>query len=266
MGIRKWDNPISGKVLHWIMSQEYTNSGDLSGESAVVTGAAGQIGTATCFALADSGADVIAADTREVVDDVATENLRNYSNSIQYYYCDVTQPEHLEDLRREATLGNNGVDILITADNVISYHNIKEMSERTWEKEIGVILTGTFLSIKEFYPYLTESNPGRIICVGLNPIESGKLNLSPSTAAAFGGVHSIVRNISETGEADGVVVNAVALKPMNRGVGKTEEDFSGYDPKEENEIAEAILQLALGDAGGQTGEILNVTGNELRET
>lgn len=145
------------------------NDFDLSGNVAIVTGAAGLLGREHCRALADAGATVIAADLDEHVAKHVAEEL-GLANGIG---LDVTNPGSVASLR-DAVLQTHGtIDVLVNNaavnDMVENPTLASELSRfekyplSLWKRVMDVNVTGVFLCCQHIAPVMANQGRGSII-------------------------------------------------------------------------------------------------------
>lgn len=243
--------PVSGPV-------------DLSGTTAVVTGAAGAIGRATCDALAREGADVVATDVTEGGLDEAAALVEARGREATTVRADVTDPDAVGRLHDRATDAGD-VGIVATVHGIVSRAGLSEMTLDEWRTQLDVNLTGTMLVVRAFWEDLHDREYGKVVCVGSVAGQVGGVISGPNYVASKAGVHGLVRWLARAGAADAVYANAVAPGPV---WSPMTEDEPGYDDGmtplarlgEPEDIAEAIVFLAGQGSNWITGTTLDVNG------
>src|SRR5437588_1062707 len=120
---------------------------DLEGTVAVVTGAAGGIGTAICAVLREHGAEVLPVDLAG--DDV--------------FVADIATDEGNRAMIDEAVTRHGALDILVLNAGVQHVAPIDEFPNEEWDRLIGAMLTGPFYAIKHGWSQLTRRPGGRIV-------------------------------------------------------------------------------------------------------
>ena len=142
----------------------------LKNKTAIVTGALGLIGKEHCRALAEAGANVVAADINGAECEEFAKTLETESIGIE---IDVTKKESLEN-GRDKILGKFGhIDILVNNaainDMFESPKAAKEQSKfenyplEVWQKSVDVNLTGVFLCTQVFGTEMAKQKSGSII-------------------------------------------------------------------------------------------------------
>ena len=248
---------------------------DLSGQNAIVTGAARGIGAGIALALAEAGAGVVVSDI--IPGDETVEKITAMGRPACYLKTDISKPEEVTQLAASAIEKMGNIDILVNNAGIVHRDSLIETSVETWDRVCNIILRGTFLGIQAIYPHMRDRGYGKIINVSsISGIIGGavsKLDDSPEMmrgrsgpayAAAKGGVLSLTRWLAKDIAKDGIYVNAIAP-----GACKTEMT-KGFDYSVKglpiarwgtpDDIADAVLFLASGSSNYITGQVLNVDG------
>jgi NAD(P)-dependent dehydrogenase (short-subunit alcohol dehydrogenase family) len=148
---------------------------DLSGRTALITGAAGLLGGEHAAALLESGAQVVLTDIEECRLDSVRMELRKIfdKDKILVQTMDVTNPESIS--KAAANLRSSHVDINILLNNAAINPKVRktngleassrfeELSLDSWNQQIAVGLTGTFLCSQIFGAEMVRYNKGGII-------------------------------------------------------------------------------------------------------
>jgi NAD(P)-dependent dehydrogenase (short-subunit alcohol dehydrogenase family) len=185
--------------------------GDLSGMTAVVTGASRGLGKGIALVLAEQGANVVvnyrsAATCAEEVC-AAIEKLGAKALAVQ---ADVGEPEGVERLFA-ATLEEFGsVDILVNNAGTSRAQDIFETSLEDWEFIIKTNLTSCFLCSKRAMEIMRDQGGGRIVnissMVGHRGAQFGHVHYASTKSGMFGFTKSLARTAAPLG----ITVNCVA--------------------------------------------------------
>jgi len=162
----------------------------------VVTGAGSGIGRAVTEHLLAEGVQVAALDLR-TPDIPKALALR----------CDVAAAESVDAAFTEAAATLGGIDGLVTCAGVTDGSPSEEMSLETWQRLIGVNLTGTFLCVRAALPHLVKAR-GAIVTIG----SVGALVAAGRSAAydaTKGGVLALTRGLAAEFADRGVRANCV---------------------------------------------------------
>ena len=162
------------------------------GRIALVSGAAGGIGTAVADRLAEEGATVVRSDLAESGGEVA---------------CDVTDPDSAAATVSEVIRRHGRLDVLANVAGIGIARRIGDLTLDEWRRVLDVNLTGTFLLSQAALPALIEAR-GTIV----NMASMAGLRATPYNAAycaSKGGVIMLTKSMALELAGDGVRVNAV---------------------------------------------------------
>ena len=253
--------------------------GELQGQVAFITGAAGGIGRATVDALAAAGANVAGFDLDGEGAVEATEKYGGIGVA-----GDVTSEDAVRTAFDQTVRRFGGVDILVSNAGVASSAPIEETSLEEWNRNQSILVTGYFLVSRTAFGLLREQRTGGsiVFVASKNALVAGK-NAAAYSAAKAAELH-LGRCLAEEGGGDGIRVNTVnpdAVLQGSRIWGSSwrEERAAAYgiEPEELEEyyrqrntlkvnifaedIAQAVLHFASSTRSGKsTGNILNVDG------
>jgi len=182
---------------------------DLTGKTALVTGASRGIGLAASTALAEAGADVIVCSRQlAALGDVvkAIESTGRRGIAIQ---VDVSDPDSVRKMIDEEHRIFGKLDILVNCAGVISRKSALDWSVQDWEESIAVNLRGTFLCCQEAgRKMISRKDGGKIINVASLLSRIGVSNIVPY-ASSKGGVASLTRSLAVEWAKYRINVNAV---------------------------------------------------------
>jgi len=179
---------------------------DLSGKSALVTGASGGIGGAIAHALARQGATVGLSGTRvSALEAVAAE----IGPSARVIPADLGRDGGAEALVRDAESQLNGLDIVVSNAGVTRDGLVMRMSDEDWQTVIEVNLSAAFRLARAALRGMMKKRWGRIIgitsVVGVtgNP---GQVNYAASKAGMIGMFKALAQEVASRG----ITANCVA--------------------------------------------------------
>jgi 3-oxoacyl-[acyl-carrier protein] reductase len=242
---------------------------------ALVTGAAGAIGSATALALARDGVALALADVRSAAD--AIEGVSRLGTRCIEVPLDVRSLAQVRAAVDETLEAFGRIDILVNVAGVTSFGSSLEIDEVEFERVIGINLKGTFRCCQAVIPTMKAQRHGRIVNLGsvlgknggnarpwIDPNEQ-KASASVAYGASKAAVHALTGYLARELASHGITVNAVApgpvasamttqLPPAIRSlipVGRmgTPED-----------VAAAVVFLASEKAGYINGEVLDMNG------
>ena len=178
---------------------------------ALVTGAAGGIGSAICRRLAQDGAHIVAAD----IDLAGAEKLAAYLNQ-QYgmgravaVKMDVTGEESVRAAFAQAALAFGGIDSVVNNAGIASSAPITETTLAEWNRNWNILATGYFLVAREGFRLMqAQGRGGNLVFVASkNALVAGKNAAAYSTAKAAEA--HLARCLAEEGGQFSIRVNTV---------------------------------------------------------
>lgn len=241
---------------------------NLTGKSALITGAAQGIGRVIALELARQGADVVISDVNEqaladAVAEIGQTGRRAVAvtgNVVQAADCDAMVKACIEAFGKIDILVNNAG---ITRDTVLL-----RMKEEQWDQVIAVNVKGTFNCTKAAIRPMFKAKSGRIINISSvtgamgNP---GQANYSASKAAVMGFTKAIAREYA----ACGITVNAVApgfiKTAMTDAIPEKDRNaMIAMIPSQKlglpEDVAALVCFLAGEQAGYITGQVIHING------
>jgi len=235
---------------------------NLRDKIAIVTGAKGGIGRATCFALAREGAKIVAADIQPC--DETVEGVKALGSDALYVYTDVTKPDDCNKMVKATVERYGRIDILVNNAGICDRTILEEVTLEEWNRNIEVDLTGTFLCTKAVWPVMKQQKSGKIVCIGSVAGKVGGVISGPHYVAAKAGVHAFVKWCAKHGAPHGIYVNAIAPGPVWTAMTL---EFPYTDAAQPlgrvgrpEDIAEAVIFLASDMSNWITGITLDVNG------
>jgi len=182
-------------------------SGSLANRVAVVTGAGSGIGQAIALALAAHGAAVGVADVDERGRTTAEEIARKQAGAI-FVQADVADAASVRALVDAVLRAYGRLDILVNNAGLQYVAPVVDYPEETWNRLVGVMLTGTFLCTKYALPHMIARRWGRVV----NIASAHGLVASPFKAAYVSAKHGVVgftKAVAWEVAEHGITVNAV---------------------------------------------------------
>jgi 3-oxoacyl-[acyl-carrier protein] reductase len=236
---------------------------DLTGKTALVTGASRGIGEAIARRLGETGAHVIcAARSAEAVERIAGE-IGNASGVA----LDIAAPDVRG--RIKALLEQHGhIDVLVNNAGITDDDLFIRMKPAAWTNVLRTNLDSAFHITQEIVKKMIRTRWGRVInissIVGLsgNP---GQVNYSASKAALIGFTKSLAleigsRNVTVNAIAPGFIATAMTDQMTDEARGGMEARIALRRLGTPDDVAHAAVFLASEQAGYITGTVLNVSG------
>jgi 2-dehydro-3-deoxy-D-gluconate 5-dehydrogenase len=184
------------------------NPFDLSGRTAVVTGAKRGIGFGMAVALAAAGADIIGVSaTIEPSGSAVEEAVTGLGRRFQAVPADFSAPDAVTALAEK--LRALAPDILVNNAGTIRRAPAAEHPDEYWNEVLQVNLTSQFLLTRQVAAPMLERGHGKIIFTASLLSFQGGINV-PGYAAAKSGVAGLTRALANEWAATGVNVNAIA--------------------------------------------------------
>ncbi|HLL99272.1 MAG TPA: 3-oxoacyl-ACP reductase [Rubrobacteraceae bacterium] len=186
--------------------------GRLEGKVAVITGGASGIGRETAKRFAEEGARVCVVD---LADEPGEETAREIDGL--YVHADVTDPDDVQNMYREASGRFGGLDVLFNNAGISppDDDSILETELGAWQRVQDVNLKSVFLCCKYGIPRLLERGGGSIINTASFVAVMGAAASQISYTASKGGVLAMSRELGVQFARQGVRVNALCPGPVN---------------------------------------------------
>jgi 3-oxoacyl-[acyl-carrier protein] reductase len=239
---------------------------DLSGKTALVTGATGGIGGAIARALHGQGAHVVLSGTREaVLQDLAGE----LSMRATVVACNLSDSEAVDGLvgRAEEAAGA-ALDIVVANAGVTKDGLLLRMKDEDWETVLKVNLESYFRLSRAALRGMMKRRFGRII--GITSVvgvagNAGQTNYAASKAGMIGFSKSLAQEVASRGITVNTVAPGFIESPMTDALNEQQRAaILGTIPAQRlgsgAEVAAACVYLASDEAAYVTGHTLHVNG------
>ena len=180
---------------------------DLSGQTALVTGAATGIGEAIAMRLAAAGATIAVLDLDRAGAELVAAALGPGSFAIE---TDVTQADSAKAAIEEAIHRTGRIDILVNNAGIAGRAApIWEQTDEDWQRNIAVNLTGVFNLCRAVVPHMRSRGYGRIVNIASIAGKESNPRMVPYSATKAG-VIGLTKSLGKELATDGICVNAVA--------------------------------------------------------
>ena len=238
---------------------------ELTGKTALVTGATGGIGGAIARGLHAQGATVALSGTRrEALDTLAGE----LKDRVHVLPCNLSDAAAVEALVPAADTALGKLDILVCNAGVTRDNLFVQMKDEEWEQVIAVNLTATFRLARAAAKLMMRKRFGRLIgitsVVGVtgNP---GQGNYAASKAGMIGMFKSIAQEYAKRGITANCIAPGFIATAMTDALNdKQREAILEKVPANRlgsaEDIAAAVVYLASNEAAYVTGQTLHVNG------
>ena len=238
---------------------------DLTGKTALVTGATGGIGGAIAKALHAQGAHVVLSGTRQEALDALAAELGSRVSTVA---CNLSDAAQVDGLVAAAEAVAAPLDILIANAGITRDGLLLRMKDEDWETVIKVNLEAYFRLSRAALKGMMKRRQGRIIgitsVVGVtgNP---GQTNYAASKAGMIGFSKALAQEVASRNVTVNCVAPGFISSPMTDDLNEQQKaSILATIPAgrlgEGSDVAAACVYLAS-DAGGYvTGQTLHVNG------
>jgi 3-oxoacyl-[acyl-carrier protein] reductase len=238
---------------------------DLSGRTALVTGASGRLGGAIARALHGQGAAVALSGTRRDALEALAAELKDRAHPTP---CDLSDPASAEALVPAAEAALGSLDILVNNAGLTRDNLFVRMKDEEWESVLAINLTAAFRLSRAALKGMLRRRFGRIINIASVVGVAGNPGQG-NYAAAKAGMIGMSKALAIEVATRGITVNCIApgfiLSPMTDALDQKRRDaILASVPMGRlgagEEIAAAAVYLASSEAAYVTGETLHVNG------
>lgn len=241
----------------------------LGGKTAIVTGAAGDLGKAMARQLAENGAQVSMWDIVSSADaQDAIELVRAHDPAAAYIEVDVRDRAAVD----AAIASLAQVDIVCSNAGIVEAQPFLELTQDNWQKHLDINLTGCFNVCQSAARQMVENGAkGRLILTSswVGTIPWPEISAYSVSKA---GVNMLVKQMARELARHGILVNAVAPGIVDAGLAgrqlREEPQYAArvakviplVEPGSPEEIAAAVVYLASPQTAYMTGSVLTLDG------
>jgi 3-oxoacyl-[acyl-carrier protein] reductase len=238
---------------------------ELTGRTALVTGATGTIGATIARGLHGQGAAVAISGTRrEVLDRLATE----LGARVHVLPCNLADAAETDALVPRAEEAMGQLDILVANAGITRDNLLVQLRDEDWEQVIAINLSATFRLARAALRGMMRRRFGRVIAITSVVGTTGNPGQA-NYVAAKAGIAGMIKAMAQEYAKRGVTANCVApgfiVTPMTDKLNdKQRETIVAKIPASRAgtpaEVAAAVVFLASNEAGYVTGQTLHVNG------
>ncbi len=238
---------------------------DLSGKTALVTGASGGIGQDIARILHGAGAKIGLAGTRKAV---LQELAKALGDGAMALVADLSAPDGADKLMQAADEALGGVDILVNNAGITRDNLALRMKDEDWDAVMEVNLKSAFRLSRACLRGMMKRRHGRIISIGSVVGSMGNPGQA-NYAAAKAGMVGMSKALAQEVATRGVTVNCVApgfiATPMTDVLPDEQKaTLTATIPAGKlgtgDDIGAAVLYLASDEAAYVTGQTVHVNG------
>ena len=238
---------------------------DLTGKTALITGATGIIGGGIARALHSQGATVAISGTRrEVLDKLAGD----LGSRVHVMPCNLADNAELEALvpRAEEVMGQ--LDILVANAGITKDNLFVQLRDEDWDQVIAINLGATFRLARAAVRGMMRRRFGRVIAITSVVGHTGNPGQG-NYVAAKAGINGMIKAIAQEYAKRNVTANCVApgfiASPMTDKLNDKQRDtilakIPASRAGTPDEVAAAVVYLASNEAAYVTGQTLHVNG------
>ncbi|HYR66394.1 MAG TPA: 3-oxoacyl-[acyl-carrier-protein] reductase [Reyranella sp.] len=238
---------------------------DLSGKTALITGASGGIGGAIARGLHKQGATVTLSGTRTDALEQLKSSLGERAHAVAARMDD---PVDIDRLAKEAEAAMGKLDILVNNAGITRDNISMRMKDEEWDKVLQVNLTGTFRLTRAAMRGMMRRRFGRVISitsiVGVtgNP---GQANYAAAKAGLIGMSKSLAQELASRSITVNCIAPGIIATPMTEALTDDQKKaILARVPADRlgtaDEIAAGVVYLASDEAGYVTGQTLHING------
>ena len=238
---------------------------DLSGRTALVTGASGGIGAGVARALHAQGATVALSGTRREILVALAEELKTRAH---VFPCDLADKEQVEALVPSAEEAMGQLDILVANAGITRDNLLVQLRDEDWDQVIAVNLSATFRLSRAAVRGMMRRRFGRII--GMTSVvgvmgNAGQANYAAAKAGMIGMLKSLAQEYAKRGVTANCVAPGFIATAMTEKLNEKQRDTlltrvpAGRLGTPED-VAGAVVFLASNEASYVTGQTIHVNG------
>jgi 3-oxoacyl-[acyl-carrier protein] reductase len=238
---------------------------NLSGKTALVTGASSGIGTAIAKALHAQGAIVAISGTRKDALDAVASDLKD---RVHVLPCNLSDPAAVEALIPSANEKMERVDILVNNAGITKDNIFIRLKDEDWDQVIAVNLTATFKLARAAAKDMMRKRFGRII--GITSVvgftgNAGQGNYAAAKAGMVGMTKSLAAELASRNVTANCIAPGFIATPMTDALNEAQKKaiLDSVPAKRlgtSEDIAAAAVYLASDEAAYVTGTTIHVNG------
>ncbi|QFU92526.1 SDR family NAD(P)-dependent oxidoreductase [Amycolatopsis sp. YIM 10] len=243
---------------------------DLSGHTAIVTGAGQNAGAGIARALAAQGAAVVVNDLVAERADAVSSEIRDAGGTAIPMAFDVTELSSVRDAvdKARSEFGRH-LDILVHNAGIpadFGHGQFRTLDPSRWRAPVEINLFGAMNLVSAVIGEMCDAGWGRIVQISSGSARVGSDQGLSLYGASKSGVEGFIRHISQEVGPFGVTANTLALGLQANAAGSNPEVFSRIAtrrPGTPEDVGAAVVYLASPEASWMTGQTLNLNGGSV---
>ena len=217
---------------------------DLTGKTAIVTGASSGIGRAVAVALAAAGARVMVAARNEQGLTETAALIAQAGGTASICVTDVTDEAQVQQLFDSTVTAFGGVDLLVNNAGVTTSQPIEDLTLAAWRQVLDVNLTGAFLCSREAFRVMKPRGGGRIINMGSVAALVPRPNSVPYTTTKHG-LDGMTHALALDGREHGIAVSVLHPGVTESALAeKSGRKFAPGELMKASDVARVVLLMA----------------------
>lgn len=227
---------------------------DLTGRTALVTGASLGLGRAMAAAFHGAGANVaLFARRREPLDEAKKAIAAEAGGRVEAYSCDVTDPAAIEGAVRRASADLGDIDILVNNAGQSQTGRFEDITDETWQYDLDLKLFAAIRLARLTFPGMKERGWGRIVNILNTAAKAPPPGSAPTSVSRAAGM-ALTKVLAGEGAPHNVLVNALMIGSI-----KSDQIRRAYDRSAAQSGENRSFEAFVADAGkslpmGRMGE------------
>ena len=240
---------------------------DLTGKTAIVTGASRGIGRGIATLLASRGAHVIAGARGQNAAETVAE-IQQVGGRAELASVDVTDAASIGALVSGALERHGRIDVLVNNAGIARDNLMLRMKRGDWDEVLATNLTSAFTAVQAVLKPMIKQRGGRIISISSVVGETGnagQANYAASKAGLIGFSKALAREVASRNITVNVVAPGLIATDMTKAISdKAQGDWASSIPLGRlgtpSDVAAAVCFLASDEESYITGQVLAVNG------
>jgi len=238
---------------------------DLTGKTALITGATGGIGMAVAKEMKARGAKLILSGTKK---DILDKLVANLGKDVKGIVADIGDKNSIVSMAKEAENYFGSLDILINNAGITSDGLLMRMKDEDWDNVININLTASMRLTRQILRGMLKKRSGRIIFISSivgHTGNAGQSNYAASKSGLIGLTKSVAAEVASRGITCNLIAPGFISTPMTDRL--TEDQINSIIKNipvarlgQPEDISSACVYLASEEASFITGTTLHVNG------